>query len=305
MDTYFIRHTEALDVDDATRQKLWDDRRIGIHFPHDVNGELPKRGDNSSLDPNDYSRGKSQMRILSELAKNGGYVCAEHFQHDECVVGRVRPGSPIELIHGMWGSLNGYEGRKAILKTLRLENVKLVRRSDSALILVGRPRQGTVMHWPSAGKTIENAVMGRTVAPALDQLSHAQQEIMCSEFLRSPDAAKLGFPQLVHLILPVGRTMRGIDIYGMDTAGKRIFGQVTYLGIKDCGGKLEAPRQFSGDRGDALLLFCHCPKLLFSRGVKIVPLRMVYDLFVAKPTGKLWIELATVHVGAKPDHQET
>jgi hypothetical protein len=36
MKTYFIRHTEALDIDDATRQKLRDERRVAIHFPDDA-----------------------------------------------------------------------------------------------------------------------------------------------------------------------------------------------------------------------------------------------------------------------------
>jgi hypothetical protein len=299
MKTYYIRHTKDMDVDAKTFQTLWDERRIGIHFPKNIHGRLPRRGDNRSLDPDDYRHGKGAMRRLTELAKHGGYVCAEYFGHNECVVARVKPRSRIKLIHGMWGSKNGHEGRKAILKSLPLEKVKYIRPSDSALILVGRPQQGTIMRWRRAGKIIENIVRGKRATPSLESLSPDQQEIMCAEFLRSANAAKRGLPQLVHLILPVGRTMRGIDIYGIGQAGKRIFAQVTYRQIEDCDGKLDALRQYRGDDGDALLLFCDCQKLRSSKGVKIVPLRMVYDSFVATSTGKLWFERATVHVGAQ------
>jgi hypothetical protein len=81
---------------------------------------------------------------------------------------------------------------------------------------------------------------------------------MCSEFLRSPAAAKLGLPRLVHLILPVGRTMKAIDIYGIAQSGKRIFAQVTYERIEKSREKLEALCKYRDQNGDSLVLFCEC-----------------------------------------------
>lgn len=92
--------------------------------------------------------------------------------------------------------------------------------------------------------------------------------------------------------------MRGIDIYGIRRSGKRIFAQVTYKPIEECDGKFDALHQFGGGDEDALLLFCECSKLHTRDGVKVIPLRMVYDKFVATPTGKVWIKRAIVHVGA-------
>jgi hypothetical protein len=145
MDTYYIRHTQAMDVDDAMRRRIWDERRIAIHFPHDnAHGkELPER-DNASLDLADYPRqGRRAMRALKRLAEDGGYVCAEYYCHSECMLGYVEPSSKIELIHGTWGSVHGYAGREAVLKSLRLKKVKLISPNTSAVIILKmalRPR---------------------------------------------------------------------------------------------------------------------------------------------------------------------
>jgi hypothetical protein len=87
MDTYFIRHTNELDIDAATRRRIWDDRRIAIHFPRKKDGEPHKR-DNQSLELDDFPRREQRaMRALKRLAEDIGYVCAEYFQHSECVKG--------------------------------------------------------------------------------------------------------------------------------------------------------------------------------------------------------------------------
>jgi len=293
MNTYFIRHTATLDIDDATRQKLWGERRIAIHFPHDAKGRLGKR-DNASCDPDDYSptRGLRQMRALATLADEGGYVCAEYHGQSECVLGFVKPKSKIELVYGHWGSVNKYQGRKAILKSLRLSKVKSVRPGDSAAILVGRPRQGTIMRWKQVGQMIENIVEGRRIEPSLELLSPAQQEIMCSEFLRSPAAQEFGLPRLEHLLLPVGRTMKGIDICGITESGTRLFAQVTFRPFDQCTEKLDALLLYRDGDLSTIILFCDCLESTTARGAIIVPLRRVYDEFVRTQIGKLWLESA-------------
>jgi len=293
MDTYYIRHTEKLDINDVTWQRLWNERRIAIHFPHGLDGELPRR-DNASLDLSDYhpQKGRPAMRAMTELAKTGGYVCAEYFGHPQCLLGYVRAASKVDLIEGGWGSENGYEGRKAILKSLRLQRARTVNPCDSAAILLSRPRQGTIMRWRAARNTIENIVEGRRVGASLDQLSDGQQEIMCSEFLRSARARQFDLPNLAHLVVPVGRTMRDIDICGMDGRGNLIFAQVSYLQFENCTEKLNSLGQYGG-KGNTLVLFCNCGEPTQVQGVRVIPLSVVYDSFASTPTGKSWIEKAT------------
>jgi hypothetical protein len=40
METYFARHTEALDVDQWWIDRLWDARRFAVHYPEDCDGQL-------------------------------------------------------------------------------------------------------------------------------------------------------------------------------------------------------------------------------------------------------------------------
>jgi hypothetical protein len=145
MDTFFIRHTEVLDVDQPTRDFLWKNRKIAIHYPHDKSRGLRKQ-DNRSLSLDDYSgSARTYMRILRELATDGGYVCADYYQHPESVLGYVKPSSKIELLKGKWGTRNELKGRTAILKCLSLNKVKLVSPADFAVIFAARPRQGAIM----------------------------------------------------------------------------------------------------------------------------------------------------------------
>jgi len=171
MDTYFIRHTERLDIDERTRNLLWKRRTIAIHYPGDKSGKV-RRVDNRSLSLNDYSgNGLKAMRKLVEVATNGGYVCAEYLHHLECILGYVKPGSKIELLRGRWGSRNELNGRVAILKSPPLKRVKLVSPGAFAVIGAGRPRQGTIMRWWKAGKVIETIVEGKRHRPSFDLLS--------------------------------------------------------------------------------------------------------------------------------------
>lgn len=294
MDTYFIRHTERLDIDDATRDLLWRQRRIAIHYPNNKAGKLG-RTDNRSLSLSDYpKKGRRPMRKLLELAENGGYVCAAYLQHAECVLGYVKPRSKIELFRGKWGTQNGLDGRVAILKSLRLKKVKMVNPAAFAVIAVGRPRQGSILQWRKAGKVIEFIVEGKRIRTTFDLLSPDQQEIMCSEFLRTNEAKKLGLSRLDHLVLPVGRTLKTIDIYGTSTKGGRVFGQVTHSTFTQSDQKLRDLRGYRG-KGNELVFFCDCDgsKPQTNDGVIVVPIRYVYERFTATPSGKQWLNAAS------------
>jgi hypothetical protein len=52
---------------------------------------------------------------------------------------------------------------------------------------------------------------------------------MCSEYLRHAHGA---LPILVHLLLPVGRTMKDVDIYGIASDGRKVHAKVTYLELE-------------------------------------------------------------------------
>lgn len=289
MNTFFIRHSTGIDIDDDTRQRLWRERRIAIHFPHEKSGKIGAR-DRSSINPDDYiGSAKHCMRTLVDLAKEGGYVCAHHYPHERWMLGLVRPKSKIELLRGAWGNKSGMQGRTAVLKTLRLSKVKLVQPIDYAVLSVGRPRQGTIMRWHLAGKTIESLVEGRRRTAHLSDLAPRQQEILCSELLRLPQAATLGLPRLVHLLLLTGHTMRDIDIIGVATDGKMLLAQVTFSSLENAAWKIDRLLPYRDPVRAHLLFFCDCADRTEQRGVTIFPIRRAYEVFTSTRHGRIWL----------------
>lgn len=287
MNTYFARHTANLGVDDATRQLLWDRNVVAIHFPGDGDA------DTTSLDPEDYDGpGRTAMRCLAKIAKAGGYVCAEHHGHDEVQLGSIPPDSRIELLRGMWGSHSGRRGRTAILKSLTLTSVKKVSPADYAVLLVGRPRRGTLNPWRSAGSRVECLVEGRPVDRALASLFERQQETLCNEFLRTSEAAALSLPTLASLALPVGRTMKDLDIIGLATDGKPIFAQVTFSKPDAVQWKLKRLRRYDNGHGCYLLMFCDTQEVHRDEGVILIPLNIVFTKFTNTEPGARWLDYA-------------
>jgi hypothetical protein len=298
METYFIRHTEELDIDPKAKASLWESETIAIHFPHYKSRKSLSGRDNSSLDPTDYRPSDAKaIRALTRLAKDGGYVCAVHAGHSECLLGYVPPGTKVDLMSTTWGDMCGYKGRKAILKTITLQKTRIMDRSDLASVLVGCPRQGTIMRWPKAKDVIQNAVEGIHIKPSLDRLIPGQQEILCSEFLRLPQFERIGevpSSRLAHLLLPTGRTMKDVDICGITESGQTLFAQVTFRTLEDpkAKEKLETLATYSGSGRNVLVFFCDCPGIKQVGEVKIIPLQHAYECFVSTALGGTWLNKA-------------
>ena len=291
MNTYFVRHNKGIWIDDETRQRLWDERRIAIHFGRYPYTTKKMTRDCSSIDPGDYTgSAKSCMTTLVELAREGGYVCAQHYPHIDWMLGFVRPHSKIELFKGKWRNDCDLKGETAVLKTLRLTKVRRVKPLDYAVLHVGRPRQGTIVRWHLARKTVESLVEGRRTKPQLSDLRPDQQEILCSEFLRLPEAAACGLTRLAHLVLPTGRTMRDIDIVGIARDGKRLYAQVTFAPRSTITWKLDRLHPYRDAQRNHLILFCDCPEQTSEHGVSIFPIRKAYETFTATSSGKLWLQ---------------
>lgn len=296
MKTYYIRHTKDLDIDNITRVHLWKNRKIAIHFPHDKDGILREK-DNDSLDPNDYSGDdKGAITVLNELAKDGGYVCAEYSLPDknECLVGYVKPHSEIKFIQGTWGDLKGYSGRPAILKALSLQKVKVIKPSEQTKLLIGRPRRGTIARWHEADEKVENLVNGiKKSNPDLKDLKPAQQETLCSEFMRLPEITFPRLPILSHLLLPIGRNMKDVDIYGISQDGKEIFAQVTYSKFEEAEVKKKCKKlsKYSDEGKNHLVFFCNTKEPKKDEdGILIFPIQQVFDRFISTKAGKEWLQ---------------
>jgi hypothetical protein len=287
MNTYFVRHTKRLSIDSDTFDHLWRERKIAIHFPRNKSGDIGEK-DNVSIDPEEYEGyDAAAISTLVELAEHGGYVCAQYKMKDECLVGLVEPGTKIELLKGWWSDK---KSRKAIFKSLKLKNAKVMKEHKLAHVLVGRPRQGTIKRWHLVGERIKYLVEGKILPPTLESLLPSQQEILCSEYLRLPQAVQ----QISHLLLPAGRTMKDIDICGVDPSGQLVYAQVTFLKPNSARlrRKLDRLKEYSDDDNNKLIMFCDCDEQDFDEEVIIFPIREAFRIFTSTESGKVWLEKA-------------
>jgi len=282
MDTYFIRHTRDIAIDDQTRQTLIDDGRIFIHYPNYPEGLRSE--DNDTFDPTQHDRkGGGVVRRFVELSRTGGYVCAEYHGLKGWIVGFVEPQTTPEIFEGRWRDWD----RVAKLKTIKLTKIGHITEGAGAAMLSARPRQGTFGRWWKAGRSVIRLVDGLTEDIELADLSPDQQEIVCSEFLRIHSSD--GLPRLAHLVLPTGRTMRDIDILGVATDGKPLVAQVTYAARNQVGYKLDRLIPFV-ETAHAIL-FCDTDRMHLDQGVHVVPLRLAFDTLSASEHGKAWLNL--------------
>jgi len=286
MKTYFIRHTEKLDIDQETFDSLLENNEIAVHFPFLENwGE---QFDTTSLNLNDYKQmsSKKAIKALIALSKEGGYVCAEYRTLKGAVIGLVPPKTQVILKEGKWGDKNNFQGRNAILKTLQLTNVKRIEPSKYLDISSGRPRQGTIAIWRSVGNRIESLVENKPLEQILQNLSSTQQEVMCSEYLRS-GLDKNILPKIETLLLPVGRTLRDVDIVGLDDNNETIYSQVTYAKFNR-GIKFKNLQKYALNERKAIY-FCNCSKPEILDCIIVYPLSLVFYTFNKSEIGKRWI----------------
>jgi len=292
MKTYFIRHASELDIDKATIHKLHKEGIIAIHYPW-AKDNPSKETDSNSLNPDHYNRsGKSALRTLLDISKNGGYICAE-YRGLNPLIGYVEPNTPIELFEGVWGSKNKREGRIAILKSLKLAKYSEIDPVNYVSLSVARPRQGTLVRWPSVKKRIESIVNGKKISRSLEDLTPDQQETMCAEFLRFNNVEGSYFSKLETLLLPVGRTMKDIDIAGISESDKKILAQVTFGKIEDYKHKVDRLKKFKNSQDTELILFCRCDAPKFEDGIVVFPIQQVFKEFAASEQGQRWLNAIT------------
>lgn len=295
--TYFIRHTNDLGIDNNLREQMWKQWRVGVHFPWTKRHGPPEKRDFSipddpSLEPDDYfpHEGKKAIRTLKRLATNGGYVCATHYPKRQYLVGKVNPHSPIELLGGEWGTrYPDMLGRATVMKTIRLEPARWIEPAERVALHVGHPQQGTINRWHLGELTVRNLVEGIQTQPGLGSLTPPQQEAMCAEALRLPTPESDLIPQLSQLLLPVGGTMEGIDIFGLASDGKRLFVQVTYEVPEKAAWKLDKLKKFSQDGVGHLLFICRTTEEKKQGDILILSLQKIFDRFIQTDQGRDWL----------------
>ena len=289
-DTYFIRHSSALDVDDATLDLLWNENWIAIHYPRDESGCFEE--DSRSMDPRDYAgSGKSALERLHDLAKNGGYVFATYRGKPGGKAGWVEPGSSVEFFYGTWGGMNDLQGRQAILKAVRLRRVRNLAAEEAISLTTVQPRQGTFCRWRKVRQRVASIVEGTSNA-VLGSLTPDLQEVMCMEYMRTEKARERGLPVLRYTLMPVGRTMKDVDILGVSESGEVLSAQVTFEHLDRDGAKLSKLDPYRSEGGKTIY-FCQCEGIESVKGHLVFPLQWVFqDFCIEDIEGREWFRLA-------------
>lgn len=274
--SYFIRHTNRLAVSSNDINKIWDQDKIAIHFP----GE--EKEDSVSIKPTDYKKSdRMAIECFAELNENGGCIWAEFYTKDDVKIGKIRPKS-FDLFESTWSRSENLDirrrrkGDKAILKTLQMERVRIIKPYELMSLRVTRPRQGTIRRWKAIGKRLECFVENKPIDKSWDNLSTEQQETVCAEYLRSHDSEES--PRLEFLLLPIGRTLKDVDIYGYTTDKREIFAQVTHYNKDEppCKQKIEKLKRYQ-KRKAHLVFFCNCDDVIEEDNVLFIPVTEVFE----------------------------
>ena len=199
----FIRH--KLGSTPKILRDLWDSKLIAIHYE-----------DIRSINPEDYKekRASDALKRLLGYCEMGAIVGATYdkIEPKRMLVGVIEKGSKVE-----W---TDKYGDQYIYKIVQLTRTKIVSYLDYPLLSAIRPRQITLSRWPSAAKQLRAILFEEKISFEVRSLAPSQLEVICYEFLCVTNVLRA-------LLLPIGRSLPDIDIYGINHLNECIIAQVT------------------------------------------------------------------------------
>lgn len=254
---YFIRH--KWDDKPGMAKALSDRELIGLHY-NDINSD----------NPNDYAgRGRSAIQRLHSLVNGSGedLVCADYSINDKAfmLIG------PLDLEYGFKAEAIGDEnGRKYWIKTAKLKNPKRVYYSSFPVLMATWPRGGTIVRWKQTEQMINILFENGKLPRDISSLAPAQIEGLCTSYL-------FDMKRIAVLGLPIGRTMKDWDIWGVSKDGKRVIAQVTHS--RD-GQKLQWKEERMKSDAEQRLIFAPESERESINGVEFVSLEEVWKHFI-------------------------
>lgn len=274
---YFIRHTSALEISNSDFTSLFEDGVIGIHYGSDY-----KSDPNELLNPDFYKESSAAVRSMNyllDLAKSGGYVWSDYSSISKTIVGKVEPNSEVFLREFDPVKYKNYFPRdKLFLKCIKLVNTLEIQAHQQLSLRARRPQQGTFTIWHKSKGNIEKLLSGNFKINSWEDLTTDQQEILVYEYLRGKIDDEY---QIKYLLMPIGRTLKDVDIYGMNKSGRKVFVQVTNY-PKDQG-KINALKQYHGESN--LLVYAGNVENKIIDSIRYLNTQDVYDYF--KPNEQL------------------
>lgn len=201
---YFIRHIWS---EGNASEFLKSEGLFGIHYSNE-----PR-----SIKSEDYSGDAKRILKALEQMDSEDLICSS-FNDEFLEVGPLDKEFRIQLRDCQF-----HDGKIWVLKVARhtQEKRKKLYFSEYPMLLAAMPRQGTFGEWHLMREQILSIYHNGRVTFEYTALAPAQIEALCASYLFSSG-------KLVCQSLPSGRTLKDIDIVGLDPDGKRILAQVTF-----------------------------------------------------------------------------
>jgi len=277
---YFIRHTNKVEISETDFKKLFFEASFGIHFTSNCESL------DEYLDESKYPQieGKTAIRYLKELAEYGGFIWCEYAYCNEILVGYVSPGSKIflrefEPIRNTEDFKNT-KGR-LFLKCLNLEKQKIIGKNELLALRARRPRQGTFVHWPKSYGLIEKIMEHGLKLPleSWEDLTPDIQEVVTYEYLREVGINGI---KIDRLLMPIGRTMKDVDIFALSTSNRSILVQVTNFSLSQSGTKIKSLQDYNKQDIDLIFVYTG-PSTIPQDDMHFVNSELIWRWLVSKP----------------------
>jgi hypothetical protein len=169
----------------------------------------------NSTSPGDYkeSSGRNALKRLWSYC-NDGVIAATSYSSinpSKLKIGIIKKGEKIKI-----------KKRNGIFyKVVKLHNTKDISFVDYPILAALQPRQGTITGWPSAEKVVKAIYENKSLQKNVFSLSPSQIEVLCYEYLLREGI-------IDGLLLPIGRSLPHIDIFGISKSKVNIIAQVTF-----------------------------------------------------------------------------
>jgi hypothetical protein len=270
MQAAFIRHKLSSSPD--ILEDLWTSRLMALHYANIA-----------STDPNEYGQaGKWALTRLWEYCESGAVVGATYrrIRPATILVGEIRPGSEVKLRH--YGEL--------IYKTVHLKNVTEAAYRDYPLLAAIQPIGRAITGWPSAQAYLEAILTGENVPWSVESLAPSQLEVICYEYMRMKGILR-------GLLLPIGRGLPDVDIFGLNDRGETIIAQVTHShSHRIVHRKLETLRAHRSD-DTKLVLFGPRSCRVEDPAVPYIAIEDVFDALTSTDKAPIYRELISRMLG--------
>lgn len=209
---FYVRHA-SMAASDEFIEEIAEDGKLVVH--HD---------DIESIDRGEYEDAgsryaKNDIRDLKNATEQGALVGVTYsaIGHKYTRVGVIEPGTEVEFVRRQ------YDGSERIYKVAEISDYVDVGFTECPVIFVARSQQGpTISNYPKASRRAIKAIVGGTTVPRdVWSLSSGQFELLARRDMESRHDE-------LELRLPSGRTLKDVDVLGVDAKGDDIIAQVSF-----------------------------------------------------------------------------